>query len=417
MPHHFTKSQEDSDTQKTPNLFGAEQADGMVAAGPAELIPNNLDAPLFDQIKEVITIVVDRMKSQCGKWSASKNAERMEKLFLQEMPKEQLAAEENRTRPDVVRGLVYEQFRLMLQNNSFSSELNPALSLNPQFVKALKSAGEKMLGKTIKEVEAEYGKLTKNQRDFIYPLLNLSATRKARTEPTLMPRRGMGKLALKRKTFINRLKNEVDFVPVKKVKASVGEITYKDVLAMWPDIVEYDRSTPGNEKIRLVGSELNASMRMARIIMEASGVIHRNEILRRYTELYGDEGMTSLNLVNNHGCSPQGKSGYWKYGKFVATPISIINLNFLRSDIVTWQCIRDGIAAAGLEVPDDTLRAYLTNVAAPAVGDNYLFCLKSKCEKYPDIPWRKFKMTEPIGALREIGCVNQEAKEDTPTEE
>lgn len=352
------------------------------------MLPQNTNAPFFEQAAEVIGTLIDGMSTVNDKYK--KAAQRLSLGFNEGLNDDQIAEIENLHRERIRQ--IRTEFQQNLMKGIVPKEIAREYVICDSFLSLAEATINSIVNHGMESVREQFGNLSERKVRYILGMLDLKIVEIEGAKFVLSVRDSNELASLAQRVKI-QLKKEYDYVPMSTLipdgRAS-AEVFIKAYLKSQSQVYEF---ADDGTRVRMSGSGLQKAVRIARIIFEAEDWIEKTEIALRYQELYHEDidNLDSSSL-SKMGFAPLGNTGKWRFG---SAPINIQHL--IRGIItperplVTFNTIVKAAEKQGLEYPLSTIRTYITDIATPENKQPDLFCLKGYCHLYPAYSWRSYR--------------------------
>lgn len=351
-------------------------------------LPINPNIPFFEQAVDVIDSLLSAM-STLDK-TQKDNSERLRLAFNTSMNDMEIGQATGISNERVRQ--VREEFQSRLRAGIVQQELKEEYAISPSFMEEACRISSTIENQTTDFIKSNFGEICEAQFQFVIRTFGFRIL-KANNKEYVVKGENINKFNQLIKDIRTRLKKEFDFVSMTSLIDSSDCQALSFAISFLSSQSECYEFRENKKFVRMVGSGLTKITRLARIIFEAGDWIDKDSIAEIYTQLYEDE-VPHLNPVAlaAMGFAPQNKTGKWKFG---TAPAKIQNL--IRSIItperplVTFKTILTATVKSGMDYPESTIRAYITDIATPENKQNDLFCLKGYCHNYPNYSWRHYR--------------------------
>lgn len=351
-------------------------------------LPANSNKPFFEQAVEVIDTLLTAM-STLNK-PQKKNSERIRLAFTSGMTDTEIGHATDVTNERVRQ--IREEFQSRLKAGIVQKELKAEYVISPSFIEEARRISLVIENQTTDFIKSNFGEICESQFQFVIKTFGFKIL-KANNKEFVVKEENRDRFYQLTKDIRISLKKEFDFVSM----TSLIDHTDDDALSF---LISFMSSQPEcyefheNKKfVRMVGSGLSKITRLARIIFEAGDWIDKDSIAAIYTQQYeGDVPHLNPVALAALGFAPQNRTGKWKFGS-VPTKIQDLIRSIITPErpLVTFKTILTATAKSGMDYPESTIRAYITDIATPENTQNDLFCLKGYCHKYPNYSWRRYR--------------------------
>ena len=356
-------------------------------AMPIKTLPANPDKPFFSQIAGVIDTLLTAM-STLNDYN-KESAERLSLSFNKGISYSEIGVATDVSRERVRK--VCEEFMSALMKGKIQKELAGELYVSPSFIEEAHRVAASIENQTIDSVKANFGEIEDSRFQFIIKGMGLRIL-VVDNKAFLVKKNNYNRFSSLVDKIHMSLSKEFDFVSVASLIEDNDEGAIAFIETYLSSQVETFEVNEDKKSVRMIGEGLGKIVRIARIIFEAAGWIDKADIAKLYKEQYeGNVPTMNSERLRSMGFTPQEKTGKWKFGEAPAKIRDIIRQIITpERPLATFKTIMSAAVKSGLDYPQSTIRAYITDIATPENKQNDLFCLKGYCHLYPNYSWRSY---------------------------